>query len=261
MSGGREARRGDGRQQPDLRGEPAGRRDPPQRRAERVVAHERGGAGGQIADTYGLDGGPRVQRGLEDGGPEAALGPAAPGRAFGEGDDARSAGQRGRHLAHGAGQRSQPVALQEEGAASGGERPEQRPAPDLTLGQHPSWQGCRDQRYVQPGDVVGDDQSGPGAERATGDPYAYPEGAYHRTRPAAGQQVPDPGAEEGSEQRGRRCEEHTREHHQRPGQQPGECPELAGRRSVVGGAARRGAGRAGQPDAHRTGARERKCRR
>ncbi len=164
---------------------------------------------GAVGDTYRTDVDVRVERGLERGVPEPAAGSApAPGAAFGEDHHPGTAAQRPRDVAHGRGQSPQPVAVDEQRAAEGGERAEHRPAPDLALGEHPAGEHGGDERYVQPRDVVRDNECA-GARlsgrrlRPADHPYPYAERTHHPVRPPPDQPVP----------RGLAEQQHRREAH------------------------------------------------
>lgn len=252
--------RRDPRQQPHLGAHPAGPRDPPQRGGQHVVADEGGRPGrppvvGQVADPYGLYGYPRVQRGLERGPPEGPLGASAPGGALGIDGDAVAVDQSPGEGVDGGGQGAQPVALDVEGAGLPGERPEDRPAPDVALGQHPGGQDGGDERDVQPGDVVGDDQPATaGAGRPVhGDPQA--EGAQQGGGPGPYHPVPGPLRQQ-PQRRGAQDSE------QDQGDGAGETQyraRHAHRAPLVAGAGLGSAGRGREPGAHAAGASARKC--
>ena len=248
---------GDRRQDCDLRRQPAGRHHPPQRRGQCVVPDERRGTGRlsvrcAVGDVYGTHGNARVERGLEDRRGEPALVLAAPRTALGKDDHPGAGGERRGDGPYGAGQRPQPFALHEERAAPGGQHTQHRPAPDLALGQHPPREDGGEERDVQPGDVVGDDQHS--AARAPGraparDTDPRPEDPQDRMGPRPGEPVPY-----GRTQQGERwCEQRPGQNEKDPRQQPAHRGRYPGHGAAVGGAGVRGTGRAGQPDAHAPG--------
>lgn len=252
--------RRDPRQQPHLGAHPAGPRDPPQRGGQRIVPDERGRPGGppvieQVADPYGLYGHPRVQRGLERGAAEGPLGAPAPGGALGVDGDAVAGGQGPGEDADGGGQAADPVAFDVDGAGLPGQRSEDRPAADVALGQHPGRQDRGDERDVQPGDVVGDDQPAtPGAgDPVHGDPQ--PEGAQQGGGPGPYEEVP--GALR--EQPQRRGAQDAEQHQGDGGGEPQYGARHARRAPLVACAVHGGAGRGREPGAHAAGASERKC--
>ncbi len=69
--------------------------------------------GEPVVDVHRLDRHPRVERGLEDGPPEVALRPAAPGAALREGHDGHPVAQQPGDPRHRVRQRAQPVAFDE----------------------------------------------------------------------------------------------------------------------------------------------------
>ncbi len=72
-------------------------------------------------------------------------------------------------------QGAQPVAVDEQHSAARGQRARHRPPPDLGLGQHPGRADGGQQRDVQPGDVVGDEQQPAGGRRGgAGHPDPHP---------------------------------------------------------------------------------------
>ncbi len=228
---------------------------------------------GAIGDPDRPDRRSGVDRRLEHGGPEGAAAPSAPGAALGEHHDPGAGAQDRRDLPYGGGQGAQPVAVDEQGAAARGERPQEWPAPDLALGDRPAGQHGRDQRYVEPGDVVGDDQFAAvrGAVPGTGrqvrpDDDAYAERLWNGARPAPGQPVSWAGPEQ--------PDQWDAGHPQQDQGAAGHQKEGGGQQSAYGagvpGAAVRGARGDGQPaghrsgagdTGHRSGARERKWRR
>lgn len=252
--------RRDPRQQPHLGAYPAGPHDPPQGGGQRIVPDEGGRPSRppvveQVADPYGLYGHPRVQRGLERGPPEGALGASAPGGALGVDGDAVAGEQGPGEGVDGGGQGAQPVAFDVEGAGLPGERPEHGPGPDVALGQHPGGQDGGDERDVQPGDVVGDDQpaSAGAGSPVHGDPQA--EGAQQSGGPGPYHHVPGPLRQQ-PQRRGAQDPE------QDQGDGAGEAQYRARHARgapLVVGADRGSTGRGREPGAHAAGASERKC--
>ncbi len=131
--------------------------------------------------------------------------------------------------------------------------------PDLALGDRPAGQHRGDQRNVEPGDVVGDDEftAGDRGRPVTPDRDAYAEGPYDRARPPLGQ----PGTRTGPEQADRGEARDPEQDQPASGQQPQCGGQRGAHRPGVPGAVLRGARGGGQPHAHRSGARERKWRR
>ncbi|GLV85631.1 hypothetical protein Slala03_53200 [Streptomyces lavendulae subsp. lavendulae] len=251
--------RRDPREQPHLGAHPAGAGDPPQGGGQRVVPDEGGRPGDlpvrqPVAQPHRLYGDPRVQRRLEGGPPEGPLGAPAPGGTLGEDGDPVPGQQGPGDGRDGFGQGPDPVAFDEQGPRPGGEGAEHRPGPDLALGQHPGRQDRRDERDVQPGDVVGDDQAAPfpAGGAVHGDPY--PEGPQERGGPG-----PDHGVAGADGEHPHRCGGRDGEQEQgEGGGEPEHRPRDARGPSRVVRAGLRGAGRRGQPDAHAPGASERK---
>ncbi|GAA3309001.1 hypothetical protein GCM10020295_72490 [Streptomyces cinereospinus] len=128
-------------------------------------------------DADRLDGDPGVQRGLEHGPAEGALGAAAPGAALGEDADRGPGPQQVGDVRDRARQGAQAVPVDEHDAGAGGQRTGDRPLPDLGLGDHAGRAYRGQQRDVQPGDVVGDQQQAAGGRGGAGD--ADPDPAAH----------------------------------------------------------------------------------
>jgi hypothetical protein len=151
----------------DLGGEAPGSGHPAQGGEERVVADEGGDCRGRrvgepVPDAYRLHGHPGVQGGLESGRAEAAVPPAAPGAALGEHGDGGAGAEGVREAGDDLRQGPEAVPVDEEGAGTGDDRAEDRPGADLALGEHAGRpEGC-EERDVEPGDVVGDDEHAAG---------------------------------------------------------------------------------------------------
>ncbi|GHD63216.1 hypothetical protein GCM10010336_19910 [Streptomyces goshikiensis] len=266
----RVAARRDPRQQPYLGPHPAGPDDPPQRGGQRVVPDEGGRPGRidprrarpgggpsvqQVRDAHGLYGDARVQRGLERGAPEGALGASAPGGALGEDGDPVAVEEGPGDGRDGVGEGSDPIAFDEQGAVLAGERTEDGPGPDVALGEHPAGCDGGDERDVEPRDVVGDDQAaavGAGAP-VHGEPDA--EGPYESGRPGPDERLPGPLGQ----QPDRLGAQDPEQDHGDGGNEPRGRVRDARDPPLVAGAGRGGAGRGGQPDAHAPGVSERKC--
>lgn len=242
-----------------LRDQATGGGHPPEGGQQGVVADEGGGradgpAVQAVAEPYGLHRDARVQGRLEDGPPEGAPRAPAPGAPLGEHTDRGAGAQRVREVGDGAREGAQPVAFEEDHPGPRGQRPGDRPPPYLRLGDQPGGAYGGQQRDVQPGDVVGDQQHPARRGGAPAHPDPHARGPHHRQRPAAHQPGRDAPAQ--------RQQRDPGEQHHRHGRQPQHGPRRH-RAPPRGLDARpRGAGRAGQPDAHQTdGTRERKCRR
>lgn len=262
--------------------QPPRRRHPPHRGEQRVLADEgrrrAGPAPGHpaVPQVHRLHGDARVQGGLEGGPAEAALGAAAPGAALGEDGDRFAGPQRLGDPGHRLGQCADPVPVDEQGAAAGGQPPGHGPLPDLRLGEHPGRAYGGEERDVQPGDVVGDEQQPAVGHGAAVDAYPDSRGAYHPAAPASDQSPGDPGGEragqEPQDQQGQHGHDPQNGKRYGPGRArrvharlwgaggagPPEVRRLAG---VGAGGAEGGGGAYGRRQVVHAGTRERKCRR
>ncbi len=165
---------------------------PPHRGEQRVLADEGGGRAGRalgqpVVQADRLDGDVRVEGRLEGRPAEAALGATAPGAALGEHRDRLPGPQRLGDPGHRTGQGADPVPVDEQGAAAGGQPPRDGPVPDLRLGEHPRRADGGEQRDVQPGDVVGDEQQAAVGRGSALDPYPDPRGPDDPAAPAPDQ--------------------------------------------------------------------------
>ncbi|GAA2489381.1 hypothetical protein GCM10010276_30320 [Streptomyces longisporus] len=233
------------------------RHHPPDRREQRVVADEGGRRAGRtpgdpVAQAYRLYGNARVEGGLEDGATEGALSASAPGAALGEDPDGLTVAQRVRDAGDGFRQGAQPVAVDEKGAA-GRERAGHGPVPDVGLGEHAGRADGGEKRDVQPGDVVGDHEQAAGGRGGAGDTDLDPCGPHDPPAPPLHQPGGDPPAERRQHDPGEHQGHDCRHPQHGTGYGRGGPPRLDARLG--------GAGRAGLPDAHQAGTRERKCRR
>jgi hypothetical protein len=243
----------------DLRHQAPGGGHPAQGGEERVVADEgsqRGGGGiaEPVADAYRLHGHPGVQGGLESGRAEAAVAPAAPGAALGEDDDGGPGAERVREVGDDLRQGPEAVAVDEEGAGAGDQWAEYGPGADLALGEHTGGPDGGEERDVEPGDVVGDDQHAAGGrQRLASDAYPYSE---------SGRQGLGSGPDQFGGAAGERQHQESEEYDGEEGGGPGQPARAAdGGRGAVGQAEHGRAGRGGEPDAHQAGTSERKWRR
>ncbi|CAM5744468.1 hypothetical protein SAFG77S_08125 [Streptomyces afghaniensis] len=256
--------RGDGGAELDLGDQAAGRRDPPQGGEQGVVADERGRGGGRsagepVADPDRLDRHPGVQGGLEDGPAKGALGPAAPGAALGERRDGGALAQGPGDTGDGVREGPQPVPVDEQGAAAGGQRPGDGPPPYLGLGQHPRGANGGEQRDVQPGDMVGDQQQSAGGGGGAGDADPDPRGPHEPPAPPPDQGCRYPGTERRQRDPREQQQDYPGEPQHGTRHGPRRHPRRHPHRRLHTGLRR--AGRGGQPGAHQAGTRDRKCRR
>lgn len=169
-----------------------------------------------------------------------ALGAAAPGAALGEDGDRLARPQRLGDPGHRGGQGPDAVPVDEQGAAAGGQPPRDRPVPDLRLGEHPGRADGGEQRDVQPGHVIGDEQQPAVGCRVTVDPYPDPRGPHDPAAPAPYQSRGYPPAERGGDEPGDQQEQDRHEAQGGQGHGPGRSRHVHARP--------RGAGRAGPPE-------------
>lgn len=234
----------------DLGDQPACPRHPPHRAEQRVLADEGGRRAGRapgrpVVQLHRLDGDARVQGGLEGGPAEVALGAAAPGAALGEHGDRLTGAQRPGDPGHRPGQCADTVPVDEQGAAAGGQPPRHRPLPDLRLGEHPGRTHGGEQRDVQPGDVVGDEQQPAVGRGAAVDPYPHSRGPDDPAAPAPDQPRGYPRAEGAEQDADDQQEQDGREPQHGQGYGRGPSRRVHARL--------RGAGRAGPPEGRHLG--------
>jgi hypothetical protein len=160
-----------------------------------------------------------VHGGLEKRGPEPPAGPTAPGGAFRERSDGRTAGQRIGHRGDCLGQRRQPLAIHEDRVGPAGHQADHRPRPHLTLGHHVQRLHRTERDQVQPGQVVAHHQDSDARRSepvAAGDCQLDPQRLEQRPRPCSQRPLPVCGLKLGERDRQRR----PGQEHCRDGQQP-----------------------------------------
>ncbi len=100
---------------------------------------------------------------------------------------------RARDPGHRLGQGPQPVTVDEESTAGRGEGTRHRPLPDLGLREHPAGADGREERDVEPRDVVGDHQQTALLRGGPGEPH--PDARRPHKGPAPGPDDPPPGCD------------------------------------------------------------------
>ncbi len=243
----------------DLGVQVPGRDHPAQRGEQRVLAHERGPCGGEsgggaVAEGDRADLGARVERRLEQGVAEGALRPAAPSAALREDRDAAARAEQGGDFGDRRRELPEAFAVDEDGAAVGGEPAQYGVGGDVGLGHHPDRAHRGEQRDVQPGDVVGDQQSGTRCAAATAGRRATATAARHKLvdaypHPGRADECSGPAPYHRRTPAGRRRERDARDQHSAQ-RGPAERAPRGPRRAPTpprGQAAQRGAGRGRLP--------------